>query len=66
MIDDDLVLKEIQVTCCWCEEHATFDGDDPETEWREAGWLTVIKDSTVGGEDDERDYCSVACAISAL
>lgn len=46
--------------CEWCEDEQTFKGEDAEQQAREAGWLTHID------EEGEREYCSLACAISAL
>lgn len=53
------MIESITSTCGWCETKETFDGEDPEKDWREAGWLTFIN-------EDETDYCSLGCAISAL
>lgn len=54
------MIESITSRCGWCETKETFDGDDPEKEWREAGWLTLIND------DGETDFCSLDCCISSL
>lgn len=54
------MVESITATCEWCEETRTFDGPDPEKEWREAGWFQFQ------GEEEDMDFCSKACAVSWL
>jgi len=54
-------VKAIWSKCAWCEEEATFAGDDPEEEWATSGWLIHLSED--GGE---KEFCSLSCAISAL
>lgn len=54
-----MAIASITATCEWCTASETFNGDDPENEWREAGWFLHL----VG--DEEREYCCLACVIAA-
>jgi len=53
-------VESIWVKCHWCEEEQTFNGEDPEKEWREAGWLIHLSD------EGEHEFCSLSCAIASL
>lgn len=54
------MTEAIWCRCAWCEEEATFNGPDPEEEWRTSGWLIHLTD------EGEAEYCSLGCAISAM